>query len=195
MAVRRSWDSSAGIRARQSCTLRGGTVFRRQNSDQTAVGEKISCDAARRWTRIWCFLRTSVGAATVLSFLACAGPEPILRSNAKVQLQGLEISKLDVAACQQKAEAAGLQPGTANRGGNMAAGGTLGLVAGAAVGASAGLIGGVTGVAIGAAAGGGLGLIIGLAGGAYKPLEPDPPYADAVVRCLIEKGYEVTGWE
>ena len=56
------------------------------------------------------------------------------------------------------------------------------------------MIGGATGVAIGAAAGAGLGLIIGLAGGAYRPLEPDPPYADAVVRCLIEQGYEVTGW-
>ena len=50
-------------------------------------------------------------------------------------------------------------------------------------------------VTIGAAAGAGLGLIIGLVGGAYKPLEPDPPYADAVVRCLIEKGYEVSGWQ
>jgi len=69
------------------------------------------------------------------------------------------------------------------------------LVAGAAVGASSGAIGGLTGVTIGAAAGGGIGLIIGLVGGAYKPLEPDPPYADAVVRCLIEKGYDVEGWE
>jgi hypothetical protein len=50
-------------------------------------------------------------------------------------------------------------------------------------------------VAIGAAAGGGLGLIIGLVGGAYKPLVPEPSYADAVVQCLIEKGYEVSGWE
>ena len=75
----------------------------------------------------------------------------------------------------------------------MAAGAGLGLIAGAAVGASTGVIGGATGVAIGAAAGAGLGLIIGLAGGAYRPLEPDPPYADAVVRCLIEQGYEVTG--
>ena len=38
-------------------------------------------------------------------------------------------------------------------------------------------------------------MIIGIVGGAYKPLEPDPPYADMVVRCLIEKGYDVTGWE
>jgi outer membrane lipoprotein SlyB len=140
-------------------------------------------------------VRQIVLVVTVLSLSACAGPEPMLRSNAKVQLQGREISKLDVAVCQQKAEAAGLQPGTANRGGNMAAGAALGLVAGAAVGASTGLIGGATGAAIGAAAGSGLGLIIGLVGGAYKPLDPDPPYADAVVRCLIEKGYEVSGWQ
>lgn len=131
----------------------------------------------------------------VLMTAACATPEPILRPNAKVLLQGREASKLDVAACQDKAEAAGLQPGTSSRTSNMAAGASLGVVAGAAVGASTGLIGGATGVAIGAAAGGGLGLIIGLVGGAYKPLEPDPPYADTVVKCLIEKGYDVTGWE
>ena len=40
-----------------------------------------------------------------------------------------------------------------------------------------------------------LGVIIGSVGGAYKPIEPDPPYADAVVRCLIEKGYDVSGWQ
>jgi hypothetical protein len=129
-----------------------------------------------------------------MSLFACAGPEPMLRSNAKLQLYGREASKLEIAACQQKAEAAGLQHGT-NRASNAASGAALGLVGGAAAGASAGLIGGGTGAAIGAAVGGGLGLIIGLAGGAYKPLEPDPPYADAVVRCLIEKGYEVTGWQ
>jgi hypothetical protein len=139
---------------------------------------------------------TSIMAATICSLVACAGiPEPILRSNAKVQLQGREASRLDVALCQQKAEAAGLNPGAGSRSGNMAAGAGLGLVAGAAVGASSGLIGGVTGVAIGAAAGAGLGLLIGVVGGAYKPLEPDEPYANVVLRCLFEKGYEVTGWE
>jgi hypothetical protein len=131
---------------------------------------------------------------TATSTLACAGPEPLLRSNAHLQLQGREAAQVDVEACQNKAEAAGLQPGT-SRSANAAAGGTLGLVAGAVVGASGGIIGGATGVAIGAAVGGGLGLIIGLAGGAYKPLEPASPYADAVVRCLIEKGYEVSGWQ
>ena len=132
---------------------------------------------------------------TALSLLACAGPEPMLRSNAHYQLQGREASKLDVAVCQNKAEAAGLKPGTGNRSGNVAAGAGLGLIAGAAVGASSGLIGGATGVAIGAAVGGALGVIIGSVGGAYRPLEPDPPYADTVVSCLIEKGYDVQGWQ
>ena len=150
----------------------------------------------RLWEMSCCFVWNGVTAVILFSLLSCAGvPEPILRSNAKVQLQGREVSKLDVAMCQQKAEAAGLKPGTGSRSGNMAAGAGLGLVAGAAVGASTGLIGGATGVAIGAAAGAGVGLLIGVVGGAYKPLEPDEPYANVVLRCLFDKGYEVTGWE
>ena len=150
----------------------------------------------RSWKTTRPFVWNSITAVALFSFLSCAGvPEPILRSNAKVQLQGREVSKLDVAICQQKAEAAGLKPGTGSRTGNMAAGAGLGLVAGAAVGASSGLIGGVTGVTIGAAAGAGLGLLIGVVGGAYKPLEPDERYANVVLGCLFEKGYEVSGWE
>jgi len=131
-----------------------------------------------------------------MSLVACAGaPEPLLRPNAKFQLQGRETAKLEVIICQQKAEAAGLKPGTENRSGNVAAGAGLGLISGAAVGASAGLIGGLAGVTIGAAAGATLGVIVGSVGGAYRPLKPDPPYADAVVRCLVEKGYDVSGWQ
>ena len=134
-------------------------------------------------------------AGLVLCLVACAGPGPLLRPNAKFQLQGREAAKLEVIICQQKAEAAGLKPGTGNRSGNVAAGAGLGLISGAAVGASSGTIGGLTGVAIGAAVGGALGVIIGSVGGAYRPLDPDPPYGDAVVRCLLEKGYDVSGWQ
>jgi len=119
----------------------------------------------------------------------------MLRANAKLQLQGREAAKLDVADCQKKAEAAGLKPGTSNRSGNVAAGAGLGLIAGAAVGATSGLVGGVPGVTIGAAVGATLGVIIGSVGGAYRPLDPDPPYGDAVVRCLFDKGYDVSGWQ
>jgi hypothetical protein len=153
-----------------------------------------SCDCVVRWKKVCVSVHHIVAALTVLSLVACAGPEPMLRSNAKFQLQGREAAKLEVAACQQKADAAGLKPGTGNRSGNVASGAGLGLIIGAAVGASSGLIGGVPGVTIGAAVGGALGVIIGSVGGAYRPLEPDPPYADAVVRCLIEKGYDVSGW-
>jgi hypothetical protein len=125
---------------------------------------------------------------------ACAGPEPLLRSNKQLQLYGKEVAQEEIDVCRWKVEQAGIRPGV-SRTGNAAAGGVLGLTIGGAVGASAGLIGGGAGVAIGAAAGGGVGLIIGFVGGAYKPLVPEPPYADAVVRCLIEKGYEVSGWD
>jgi len=135
-----------------------------------------------------------VGLALLLSVTACAGPEPVLRSNKQLQLYGKQAGQKDIEACQQQAEKAGLQPGV-SRGANSASGGVLGLIIGGAIGASTGLIGGATGVAIGAAAGGGLGLLGGVIAGAYKPLEPEPPYADAVVRCLIGKGYEVSGWQ
>lgn len=125
---------------------------------------------------------------------ACAGPEPLLRSNKQLQLYGKEVAQEEIDACRRMVEQAGIRSGV-SRTGNAAAGGVLGLTIGGAVGASAGLIGGGAGVAIGAAAGGGLGLVIGLVGGAYKPLVPEPPYADAVVHCLIEKGYEVSGWD
>ena len=130
----------------------------------------------------------------LVSVSACAGPEPLLRSNKQLQIYGKQMAQQEVEACQRKAEEAGLRPGV-HRSANAGAGAVLGLTLGAVVGASTGLIGGAPGVAIGAAAGGGLGLIIGLVGGAYKPLVPETPYADAVVRCLIEKGYEVSGWD
>lgn len=130
----------------------------------------------------------------MLSLGACAAPGPVLRSNKHLQLNGKAGAEQDIAACQDKAERAGLTSGV-NRTGNIASGGVLGLIIGAVGGASAGLIGGGAGVVIGAAAGGGLGFITGLAGGAYRPVNPDPAYADSVVHCLIEKGYDVSGWE
>ena len=198
MAIKSSWDSSVGLLARRLRTIRMCSVDARseaQPSHPTMRKRYASCDWRGAWKRTCPSVYQLVLAVTVLSFAACAGPEPMLRSNAKVQLHGREAAKLEVAACQHKAETAGLKPGTGSRSGNVAAGAGLGLISGAAVGASTGLIGGVAGVTIGAAVGGALGVIIGSVGGAYRPLEPDPPYADAVVRCLIEKGYDVTGWQ
>lgn len=138
--------------------------------------------------------RRVVGVALLISITACAGPEPLLRSNKHLQLYGKQMAQQDIDNCRQKTEAAGLRSGV-YQSGNAATGAVLGLTLGGAVGASAGVIGGLPGVTIGAAAGAGLGLIIGLVGGAYKPLVPDPPYADAMAQCLSEKGYEVSGWQ
>jgi hypothetical protein len=129
------------------------------------------------------------------SFLAaCAESEPTLRSNKKLQLYGRQAAQEEIEACRRKVERAGLTPGV-HQSGNAATGAFLGGLLGSAVGASAGIIGGLPGVTIGAAAGGGLGMVIGLFGGTFKPLVPDPPYADAVSKCLEEKGYEVSGWQ
>jgi hypothetical protein len=131
----------------------------------------------------------------VASFLAaCAGPQPQLRSTKQLQLYGRDKARQEVAVCQRKVEATGVGAGV-HQTGNAATGAVLGVTLGGAVGASAGVIGGFPGIAIGAASGAGLGLVIGLLGGTFKPLVPDPPYAEAVEKCLKEKGYEVNGWE
>ncbi|MBH0200046.1 MAG: hypothetical protein HP497_11615 [Nitrospira sp.] len=136
-----------------------------------------------------------VGLFVVVSFLAaCAGPEPLLQSTKQLQLYGREKARQEIDVCRRKVEAAGVSTGV-HQTGNAATGAVLGMTLGGAVGASAGVVGGLPGVTIGAAAGAGLGLVIGLLGGTFKPLVPDPPYADAVEKCLREKGYEVSGWE
>ncbi len=88
--------------------------------------------------------------------MACAGPEPILRSNSQLLLYGKAMGQDMIAACEEKAERAGLQHGT-SRTKNAAGGTIIGVIGGAAVGASAGLVGGPAGVAIGAGAGAALG--------------------------------------
>lgn len=130
----------------------------------------------------------------LISLIACAGPQPTLRSNKQLHLYGRELAQQEVDSCQRRAELSGLRHGT-NQPTNAATGAVLGLTLGGAVGASAGVVGGLPGIAIGAAAGSGLGFVVGLLGGTFKPLEPDPSYADAVTKCLKDKGYEVSGWE
>ena len=129
----------------------------------------------------------------VIAVVACAGPEPILKSTTYLQLHVKEQGEREAVVCGLKAERAGLQHGT-NRSGNAGAGTALGVIGGAAVGASTGLIGGPAGVAIGAAAGGAVGGVLGFLAGTYKPLQPQQDYAVFVERCLKEKGYETEGW-
>lgn len=143
--------------------------------------------AAQSWQRL-------IGIILLLAVPACAGPQPILRSNKQLHLFGQQVAQQEIEFCRRQVERTGLRPGT-NQTANAATGAVLGLTLGGAVGASAGVVGGLPGVAIGAAAGSAIGFTVGILGGTFKPLEPDPPYADAVTSCLKEKGYEVRGWE
>jgi outer membrane lipoprotein SlyB len=142
--------------------------------------------------RAWKWLMVCV---LPISLIACTGPQPTLRSNKQLHMYGAEVAQQEIDACLRKIERAGLEAGDHGRSTNVATGAVLGMVIGGATGASAGMWGGLPGIAIGAAAGSGLGLILGAAGGRFKPLEPDLPYADAVTKCLKDKGYEVSGWE
>ena len=141
----------------------------------------------RSWQRL-------VGLLLLFAVSACTGPQPILRSNKQLHMYGQQVAQQEIDSCRKKTEEAALTPGV-HRSENAATGAVLGATLGGAVGASAGVVGGLPGIAIGAAAGSGLGLVVGLLGGTFKPLEPDPPYADAVTKCLKDKGYEVRGWE
>ena len=143
--------------------------------------------ANRSWQRL-------IGIILLLAVPACAGPQPILRSNKQLHLYGKQMAQQEIESCRKQVEKAGLRPGT-NQSVNAATGAVLGLTLGGAVGASAGIVGGLPGVTIGAAAGSAIGFTVGILGGTFKPLEPDSPYADAVTQCLREKGYEVSGWE
>ena len=143
--------------------------------------------ANRSWQRL-------MGIVLLLALAACASPQPILRSNKQLHVYGKQTAQQEIESCRKQAEKSGLRPGI-HQSANAATGAVLGLTLGGAVGASAGIVGGLPGVAIGAAAGSGLGFVVGLLGGTFMPLEPEPPYADAVTRCLKEKGYEVKGWE
>lgn len=128
------------------------------------------------------------------SLMACSTPQPILRSNKQLHFYGKETAQQEIKVCQRKVETMGLQAGD-QRSANMGSGAILGVTLGGAMGASAGVWAGLAGVAIGAAAGSAIGLIVGVAGGHFKPLEPSSEYADAITKCLKEKGYEVSGWE
>ena len=143
--------------------------------------------ANRSWQRL-------IGIILLLAVPACAEPQPILRSNKQLHLYGKQMAQQEIESCRKLVEKTGLQPGT-NQSANAATGAVLGLTLGGAVGASAGVVGGLPGMTIGAAAGSGLGFVVGLLGGTFKPLEPEPPYADAVTSCLKNKGYEISGWE
>jgi len=122
---------------------------------------------------------------------ACAGPQPIFYPNEYSGSVDQETMRRDIAECKSMAENAGAS--ASSKSADVAAGtaksGAVGAASGAVGGAIAGSAG--EGAVIGAASAATAGLIHGLFSGS----EPSPAYKEFVSRCLIERGYEISGWD
>lgn len=131
----------------------------------------------------------------VLGLFACASTRPVLYPNQHFQSVGKEVAEQDIQACMQLAESSGASKG-GGRTGDVATSTAMGAGVGAASGAVGGAIYGAAGQGslIGAASGAVAGLLRGILF-ASRPSQPNQAYANFVIRCLQEKGYEVTGWQ
>ncbi|SEN21435.1 glycine zipper family protein [Nitrosomonas marina] len=140
-------------------------------------------------------LKTLMTGAVVFWLSACAGTGPVLYPNTHYQSVGNQVAEQDIAYCRQMAESAGARGGS-SAAGNVAANTAMGAGVGAASGAVGGAITGSagTGSMVGAASGAVWGLLRGIFYAA-GPSQPNQAYINFVNRCLLERGYEVTGWQ
>ena len=133
-------------------------------------------------------LRLLVMVASLLSLLACAHQKPRLYPNSTVQTRGPAVVQGDIAACEDLAEANGVDYSDGGIARRTAEGGVVGGAGGAAVGAIFGNAG--RGAATGAAYGATTGFFRGLFAGERA----HPTYQNFVNRCLRDKGYDPIGW-
>lgn len=129
--------------------------------------------------------------AVSLSLSACAGPKPILQSNAHLMTTGEPLAQEAISECTQKAEKEQIDPGE-TRGQKIAQGAALYALGGAVIGAVGGITSGMSAIAA-LIAGSVLGLVGGVAG-AMSPLDPNSDYAAYFGACLKKNGYELKGW-
>jgi uncharacterized membrane protein len=122
---------------------------------------------------------------------ACAGTQPIIYPNQHSTSVDQTVVRQDIAECKVMAERAGASGNS--KAGDVAAktakSGAVGAASGAVGGAIAGSVG--KGAAIGAASAATAGLIHGL----FSDSKLSPAYQNFVTRCLVDKGYEVSGWD
>jgi hypothetical protein len=122
-----------------------------------------------------------LGATALLA--ACAATAPVLTPNAHLQKVGPEQARRDVFQCKGLADQS-VRPSAAERAALEAA---VGPKRGDLVGVSPGAGGGapvVTNIPPGSAA-----------AGSVMSAEGTPAWKEFVVRCLEQRGYEVTGWQ
>jgi hypothetical protein len=119
---------------------------------------------------------------------------PVPYQNAKYLEVGRAGFDRDLAECKSIAAQAGATPG-AGQAGQVAKGAGAGAVTGAAAGAVGGAIWGNPG--IGAASG----AVSGVVGALLWPVlggssrQPSAAHVNYVNQCLVDRGYQITGWQ
>lgn len=133
--------------------------------------------------------RTLLLCVCLLTLTACAHQKPKLYPNSAAQTRGPAVVDQDIAACEDLAQANGVDY---NEGGDLtrrtAQGGVVGGAGGAAVGAIFGNVG------RGAATGAAYGATTGFFSGLFSRDRAHPTYRAFVDRCLRDKGYDPIGW-
>lgn len=150
------------------------------------------------------FIKIGCACATALLLGGLAGcastgsqspsARPVLYPNATLSRVGDAQGRAEADACMARAVAAGLTPDEKNNA--VARGAGMGAATGAVVSALGALItgrggeGAVRAGAAGAAVGGSAGAVQG----AFHNDRPNSIYRKYVQRCLVERGFEVIGW-
>lgn len=128
--------------------------------------------------------------AVLLTFVGCAGSQPVLYPNDHLKQVGESQAKRDIAECRALAEQHVSSHATEKIVGRTA----IGAVTGAATGAVGGAVSGGS-AGTGAAVGGATGATYGFLRGLFSSTKPSRTYRNFVNRCLKERGYEPIGWE
>lgn len=122
---------------------------------------------------------------------ACAAKRPVFYPNDHLDSVGKAQAEADVDQCMAEAKQYGVRDTSGEKvGGSAAKGAAIGAIVSAIVAAIfTGDVGRAAGAgAVGGAAGGAI-------SGAVDAENPDVAFRNYVDRCLIDKGYDVVGWQ
>lgn len=131
-----------------------------------------------------------LGTMASVFLVGCAGSRPVLYPNDHFKSVGQTQSEIDIAECQELAEA---HTSSGNKAKEMAQGTAVGAGVGAASGAVIGAIQGSAGK--GAAVGAAVGATGGFLRSIIRKSGPSRTFKNFVNTCLKERGYKPIGWE
>ena len=156
---------------------------------RTDAGSTVNVSGAWPWphARRW----TAALLALFMALSGCTAQRPVVADDARVRHAGQETVQQDIDECIALAKRGAPASGGAVAG-ETATGVAVGAGTGGAGGAAAGAVYGNAGR--GAATGATAGLIRGLFAWS-RTRDPQPAHANAVERCLRNRGYEPVGWE